>query len=56
MLIEPGDVFFFDDLAPAGYVRLGYQSIGAPQIEPGIRILGEVIDSLARHRTLARRA
>ena len=56
VLIEPGDVFFFDDPAPAGYVRLGYQSIGAPQIEPGIRILGEVIDSLARHRTLARRA
>jgi GntR family transcriptional regulator/MocR family aminotransferase len=55
VLIEPGDVFFFDDPAPAGYVRLGYQSIAAPQIEPGIRILGEVVSSLARHRKLARR-
>lgn len=55
VLIEPGDVFFHAELPPAGYVRLGYQSIAAPRIEPGIRILGEVIASLARHRRQARR-
>ncbi|HPO18379.1 MAG TPA: hypothetical protein PLO07_04245, partial [Rubrivivax sp.] len=48
VLIEPGDVFFFAEQPPAGYIRLGYQSIAAPQIEPGIRILGEVIESLSR--------
>ena len=56
VLIEPGDVFFFAERPPAGYVRLGYQSIAAPAIEPGIRILGEVIAALARRCRHARRS
>ena len=46
VLIEPGDVFFMAEQPPAGYIRLGYQSIGAEAIEPGIRMLGEVIKDM----------
>ncbi len=43
VLIEPGDVFFHAEPAPGGYFRLGFQSISAKSIEPGIRILAGVI-------------
>ena len=42
VLIEPGDVFFMAERPPAGYIRLGYQSIHANAIEPGIQLLGTV--------------
>jgi GntR family transcriptional regulator / MocR family aminotransferase len=45
VLIEPGDVFFLADPPPQPHVRLGYQSIPAKDIEPGIRVLGEVLAS-----------
>jgi len=50
VLIEPGDVFFHAQPAPAACVRLGYQSIAANAIEPGIRMLAEVIASLPSRR------
>lgn len=48
VLIEPGDVFFHADRPPGGYFRLGYQSIAAGSIEPGIRMLAEVLCELQR--------
>ncbi|MBL8342904.1 MAG: PLP-dependent aminotransferase family protein [Rubrivivax sp.] len=50
VLVEPGDVFFASPQPPAGYVRLGYQSIAAPAIEEGIRVLGGVIGALQAPR------
>lgn len=44
VLIEPGDVFFAAARPPGGYIRLGYQSIPVQRIEPGIRVLAELID------------
>ena len=53
VLIEPGDVFFMSEQPPAGYIRLGYQSIHADLVEPGIQMLGEVIaQMLASPRAL----
>jgi GntR family transcriptional regulator/MocR family aminotransferase len=48
VLIEPGDVFFLANPPPAGFVRLGYQSIPAERIEPGIRVLASVLAGLMR--------
>jgi GntR family transcriptional regulator/MocR family aminotransferase len=48
VLIEPGDVFFHAERPPGGYIRLGYQSIGTAAIEPGIRLLAEVLADLQR--------
>jgi GntR family transcriptional regulator/MocR family aminotransferase len=50
VLIEPGDVFFMTDPAPAGHVRLGFQSIPAKDIEPGVRVLAEVADAMLARR------
>ncbi len=46
VLLEPGDVFFMAEQPPAGYIRLGYQSIGAASIDAGIQVLGEVIGEM----------
>ena len=35
---------------PAGFVRLGYQSIPVESIEPGLKVLGEVLDGMLRQR------
>ena len=48
VLIEPGDVFFRQSPPPAGYVRLGYQSITAAAIGPGIEALARVMARLQR--------
>ena len=50
VLIEPGDVFFMAETPPAGYVRLGYQSIQAEAIEPGISVFGEVLAQMLDER------
>lgn len=50
VLVEPGDVFFAAEPAPGGFMRLGYQAIEAKHIEPGIRILGEVVAGFLRRR------
>jgi GntR family transcriptional regulator / MocR family aminotransferase len=47
VLIEPGDVFFHASPPPAGYFRLGYQSIAASAIDAGIQVLARVIADLA---------
>jgi len=42
-VIEPGGVFFMnEDSAPRNTVRLGYTSIRADRIEPGIARLAQV--------------
>jgi GntR family transcriptional regulator/MocR family aminotransferase len=46
ILIEPGYVHFLDEDAPLHYFRLGYSSIPAERIEPGIRRLAAIIDRL----------
>jgi len=43
VLIEPGDVFFAAAVPPANFARLGYGSIAAERIEPGIAILAGVL-------------
>jgi GntR family transcriptional regulator/MocR family aminotransferase len=46
ILIEPGDVHFLSDAGPRNCFRLGFSSIPAERIEPGICLLAEVIDRL----------
>ncbi len=56
ILIEPGDVFFMSDDPPRNHMRLGFSSIEAAKIEPGIRELGALMRELgpkARPRALA---
>ena len=43
ILIESGDVCFMQKNPPQNFIRLGYSSIRARQIEPGIRKLAELI-------------
>jgi len=50
VLIEPGDVFFATEegaAAPANYARLGFASIDATRIEPGIATLAAVCTEVA---------
>lgn len=42
VLIEPGDVFFQDDVPPKQFFRLGFSSIPATRIEQGIEILARI--------------
>lgn len=46
VLIETGDVFFFEQPAPGPFMRLGWQSIPDRSIAPGIAILGALIREL----------
>lgn len=46
VLIEPGSVFFNADPPPRNCFRLGFSSISKDRIEPGIRVLGEVLRAL----------
>ena len=43
ILIESGDICFLQENPPQNFIRLGYSSIGANQIEPGIRKLADLI-------------
>lgn len=43
ILIEPGDIYFKDKPRPRHYIRLGFTSMKAKNIEAGIRQLGEII-------------
>lgn len=51
ILIEPGDVFFMSDDPPLNHMRLGFSSIEAERIEPGIRALGALMREFAREQT-----
>ncbi len=50
IIIEPGDIHFAErssnhsDNAPKNYFRLGYSSIKIENIEPGIKLLAELIE------------
>ncbi len=50
VLLEAGDVFFYDQPAPGSFLRLGWQSIPDKSIEPGIALLGAIIEELQRGR------
>ncbi|REG83180.1 PLP-dependent aminotransferase family protein [Marinomonas pollencensis] len=43
ILIEPGNVHFFQENSPDYYFRLGFSSISTDRIEPGIKKLAEII-------------
>lgn len=43
VLLEPGEVFFMAEDHPQNFFRLGYASIAAERIEPGIRLLAESV-------------
>jgi GntR family transcriptional regulator/MocR family aminotransferase len=45
ILIEAGEICFMQDDPPQNFIRLGYSSISAKQIEPGIRKLADLIHS-----------
>lgn len=47
VLIEPGDVFFAGDRPPRHTARLGFSSIAADRIEPGIATLAAVVRECA---------
>ncbi len=46
VLVEPGDVFFANDPAPASCIRFGLVSAHASAIEPGVRELAQAMRSL----------
>jgi len=43
VLIEPGRVNFGADNAPCNFYRLAFSSIEEKKIEPGIRLLSELV-------------
>lgn len=43
LLMDPGSTFFEASDPPENFVRLGYCSIGVERIEPGIRLLAELV-------------
>ena len=47
ILIEPGDIHFFGEQPPLNYFRLGYSSIPAERIRPGIKLLAELIHQIS---------
>jgi GntR family transcriptional regulator/MocR family aminotransferase len=46
ILIEPGDIHFLSEEPPLNYFRLGYSSIAADRIAPGIKALAELIGEM----------
>ncbi|SNS19666.1 PLP-dependent aminotransferase family protein [Pseudomonas segetis] len=47
ILIEPGDIHFYAEQPPLNYFRLGYSSIAAEHIRPGIKLLAGLIEQLS---------
>ena len=43
ILIEPGHVFFMSEQPPTEYFRLGFSAIPTGHIEPGIRLLAQLV-------------
>jgi len=46
ILVESGDICFMQDNPPQNFLRLGYSSIAAKQIEPGIKKLADLIHQM----------
>jgi len=46
ILIESGDICFMQDNPPQNFIRLGYSSISATQIESGIKKLADLIHDM----------
>ncbi len=46
VLIEPGDIFFAGAAPPRNFIRLGFASIPAAQVEPGLAALAEALHDL----------
>ena len=44
IVMEPGSIHFADENGPKNFFRLGFSSIAVEQIEPGIKLLSELID------------
>ena len=44
IVIETGDVHFLSDRGPKNFFRLGFSSIALERIEPGIKLLAQVIE------------
>ena len=47
IVIEPGSVFFLSPKPPRNYFRLGFSSIAAEKIGPGIEKLAGLIEERA---------
>ena len=43
VLIEPGDIFFRSPVAPANFIRMGYQSIPTNKVAQGVQALAEAM-------------
>lgn len=43
LILEPGDIHFYGENPPLNYFRLGYSSIKINNIDPGIKLLSELI-------------
>ena len=50
IVIEPGQVLFAREGAPRNYFRLGFSTIPEERIEPGIRLLADLIEKGRRGR------
>ncbi len=47
VLLEPGDIFFLSERPPRNFFRLGFSSVPVDRIEPGIRLLADMIHGVA---------
>ncbi len=45
IVIEPGSIHFADDNGPKNFFRLGFSSVSVEKIEPGIKLLSEIISA-----------
>lgn len=43
IIVEPGRIYFNGPAAPDNYFRLGFSSIDSAKIEPGIRLIAELV-------------
>ncbi|MDM0111600.1 PLP-dependent aminotransferase family protein [Variovorax sp. J22R133] len=50
VLIEPGEVFFMADPRPQQHFRMGYSSIVPAAIEPGVKLLAELVRGFEHKR------
>ena len=46
ILIESGDICFMQERPPQNFIRLGYSSISANRIEPGVKALAQLIHKM----------